>query len=288
MCRSPFALIAVSLLIAISTAATAGTVGFDLHEPEISQAIDMLEAGQAKEALALLTDADKNSSGQTDRHRALQIGMAIIELRSGNESKARSILVPISKLDDAPAVAFPATALLDVAKRLPKAGKNDKDALANGAEWATLLSQTFDDCAQKCEAADNELIDVCKKQQWQKIDGHLSKCCEFRERALAIALDDIEPKRLTFVKQHRERLQRAIDAGNLGVKEKNTDAKVANTERKRSRRYSDERKAAKQENKAARETARDASEEIHAIIQERDDLDVRFAQKGPKGRKGRK
>lgn len=272
-----------------TTLLAAATIGFDLKDPAIVEAMELLESGRVDDARKKLTEADKSAAGAAARRHSIQIGQAIVDIRDGDYAKARSILAPLTKLDDEVEVAYMAEALQLVVQKAGKKSDNaSKHALIAGEAWAEILTESFDAISREAETADTALIDLCKKQQFQRVESQLEKCCDLRERALAISFDEIESKRASFVREHHDRLSRSIEAANLHIAEKKSDAKTAGKDIKKRRRYSAERKQAKSDNISARHEARDATEIVNLIVQERDDVEHRFGLNEKKGGKSKK
>ncbi|MBL8878664.1 MAG: hypothetical protein JNG88_06040 [Phycisphaerales bacterium] len=285
--KAGFLLLAIALVAANTL--LAGTIGFDLKEPVVSEAIELLEAGRSGEAVKKLEDADQSARGDAGRRHAIQLGQAILDIRRGEQAAARKILAPLAKLEDEADIAYAAEALQVISQRAEKKrGSKENRALIAGDAWAELLRECFDSFAKECEKADDTLVQSCKNRQFQLVENQLQQSCDARERALVIQTDELTQARTDFAQAHHARLSRAIEAANVKIAERKNDAKTAGKDIKKRRRYSDERKQAKKDNIEARHEARDATEIVDLIVQERDDIELRFGLKNAKGRKSGK
>src|SRR2546423_918078 len=93
-------------------------IGFKFHEPEISESVAMLEAGDTQGAIARLSRAERTAlHGSPRRLNELRVASGMLLLRAGELGRARAKLSPLRTAKSGPELCRIARVLHGIAVR---------------------------------------------------------------------------------------------------------------------------------------------------------------------------
>lgn len=211
----------VSLRPLLTNELDAGEVGMAFFDPKTHEAIALVEEGRNAEAIKLLEEglAEKGDKGKK-RRAELQLGLAMVLIRSAEWSKSSERLNTLVKNTDDPTIPYRAVAL-QAARAYALADKEGaKERLSTRSGWQMALLGAKVELWKQLEKSVAQLEKLVNSKSWDSSAGQLEHaltrlralaCCNITKDDLVSEADRRVSPDVRSLKEMTEEFSRVLD-----------------------------------------------------------------------------
>ncbi|MBI5765193.1 MAG: hypothetical protein HZA51_16890 [Planctomycetes bacterium] len=159
--------------------------GLEFHNPLVDECMGLLRKGDAVQATTKLEQEVARAVG--DEKAELQLGLAMLYLRSGQQAKARPVLTSLVNRRTGGSVSDRA-AILERVMKQPSAKKSGD--LMDPAIWANQLTKVANNLANEVTTEHQSVFAAMRKEDWAQVTSHVSNARERVRIAREIKADN--------------------------------------------------------------------------------------------------
>lgn len=159
--------------------------GIEFRNPLVDECMALLRKGDAVQATTRLEKEVARAVG--DQKAELQLGLAMLYLRSGQQTKARPIIASLVHRKNGGSASDRAAVLERVMKQ--QQGKKSGDLL-DPTVWANLLNNVANSLAKEVTAEHQHVFAAMRKEDWAQLASHVATARERVRIAREIKVDN--------------------------------------------------------------------------------------------------